>query len=146
MNNLLFDRQLVIIFIVVLEDCDITFELKEKDLRLTVTANIVTQNINIKTNFICETESPFDEFSCTIYIPSLTLAQIFVEMLKPEFQEIVQNKLVPHLSDKVKNSGVKDLEIQFTYSDNRLSRQEKCFQNFVNSTLFLKLTTSFFKI
>ena len=109
-------------FIVVLEDCDITFELEGKDLTLTVTANIATQNTNIKINFMCETESPFDEFSCTIYIPSLTLAQIFVEMFKPEFQEIVQNKLLPHLSDKVKNSGVKDLEIQFTYGDNRLSR------------------------
>ena len=122
MNDPLLDPQLFFIFILVLEDCDITFELEGEDSKLTVTANIVTQNTNIKVNFMCETESPFDEFSCTIYIPSLTLAQIFVEIFKPEFQEIVQKKLLPHLSDKVKKSGVKDLEIQFTYGDNRLSR------------------------
>ena len=122
MNDPLLDPQLFFIFILVLEDCDITFELEGEDLKLTVTANIVTQNTNIKVNFICETESPFAEFSCTIYIPSLTMAQIFVEIFKPEFQEIVQKKLLSHLSDKVKKSGVKDLEIQFTYGDNRLSR------------------------
>lgn len=114
--------QVLIILILVLEDCDITFELEGKELRLTITANIVTQNTNIRINLMCGTKTPFDEFSCTIYIPSLTLAQIFVEIFKPGIQERVQDSLLPYLSENVKNSGVKDLEIQFKYGDNRLSR------------------------
>ena len=67
---------------------------------------------------MCESPKPFQEFECIILFPRLTIIQVLTEL----FQGPIIQELSIRLSEPVRNSGVRDMKVFFTYGDSNLAR------------------------